>query len=125
RGSQLALSGPGDSVSAAREPLNVLYTRLKRGQGVDRNDVDATLRMVRARDSELSLFDRMGADGAAVRTQRRLVTPRTPVQADYLRALRDSDMVFALGPAGTGKTYLAVAVAAALPAQGTGGRPVL
>jgi len=125
RGNQLAISGPGDSVAAARETLNGLYARLKRGQGVDRNDVDAALRMVRARDTELSLFDRMGADGAAVRTQRRLVTPRTPVQADYLRALRDSDMVFALGPAGTGKTYLAVAVAVAMLAKGTVDRIVL
>src|SRR5262249_31657002 len=65
------------------------------------------------------------SDGTAVRTQRRLVSPRTPVQAAYLRALRDSDMVFALGPAGTGKTYLAVAVAVAMLAKGTVDRIVL
>jgi len=125
RGNQLAISGPPDSVGAAREALNGLYQRLKRGQTIDRNDVDAALRMVRATDSELNLFDRMSADGTAVRTQRRLVTPRTPVQAGYLRALRDSDMVFALGPAGTGKTYLAVAVGVAMLAKGTVDRIVL
>lgn len=125
RGNQLAISGPPDSVDAARETLNTLYQRLKHGQSVDRNDVDAVLRMARSADGDGNLFDRLGADGTAVRTQRRLVSPRTPVQAAYLRALRDSDMVFALGPAGTGKTYLAVAVAVAMLAKGTVDRIVL
>ena len=125
RGNQLAISGPPDSVDAARETLNALYQRLKHGQSVDRNDVDAVLRMARSADGDGNLFDRLGADGTAVRTQRRLVSPRTPVQAAYLRALRDSDMVFALGPAGTGKTYLAVAVAVAMLAKGTVDRIVL
>jgi phosphate starvation-inducible PhoH-like protein len=125
RGNQVAISGAAESVEAARETLNVLYQRLKRGQSVDRNDVDAVMRMARSRDGNGSLFDRLGADGTAVRTQRRLVSPRTPVQAAYLRALRDTDMVFALGPAGTGKTYLAVAVAVAMLAKGTVDRIVL
>jgi phosphate starvation-inducible protein PhoH and related proteins len=125
RGNQLAISGPPDSVDAARETLNALYQRLKHGQSVDRNDVDAVLRMALSADGDGNLFDRLGADGTAVRTQRRLVSPRTPVQAAYLRALRDSDMVFALGPAGTGKTYLAVAVAVAMLAKGTVDRIVL
>jgi phosphate starvation-inducible PhoH-like protein len=81
--------------------------------------------MARSAGGDGNLFDRLGADGTAVRTQRRLVSPRTPVQAAYLRALRDSDMVFALGPAGTGKTYLAVAVAVAMLAKGTVDRIVL
>ncbi|MGE0119789.1 MAG: PhoH family protein [Dongiaceae bacterium] len=125
RGNQVAISGAAESVEAARETLNVLYQRLKRGQSVDRNDVDAVMRMARSRDGNGSLFDHLGADGTAVRTQRRLVSPRTPMQAVYLRALRDTDMVFALGPAGTGKTYLAVAVAVAMLAKGTVDRIVL
>jgi len=125
RGNQLAISGPRESVDAARDALNTLYQRLKRGQSIDRNDVDAVLRMARSPGGDGNLFDRLGQDGTAVRTQRRLVSPRTPVQAAYLRALRDSDMVFALGPAGTGKTYLAVAVAVAMLAKGTVDRIVL
>jgi phosphate starvation-inducible PhoH-like protein len=125
RGNQLAISGPADSVEAARETLNALYARLKRGQGIDRGDVEMALRMARAGDAEMSLFDQMGADGTAVRTQRRLVSPRSPAQAAYLRALRESDMVFGLGPAGTGKTYLAVAVAVAMLTRGTVDRIVL
>ncbi|MGH6960159.1 MAG: PhoH family protein [Dongiaceae bacterium] len=125
RGNQLAISGPPEAVEQTREMLNALYVRLKRGQPIDRNDVEAALRMARASGSELSLFDRMGADGTAVRTQRRLVTPRSPAQAAYLRALRESDMVFGLGPAGTGKTYLAVAVAVAMLTKGSVDRIVL
>jgi phosphate starvation-inducible PhoH-like protein len=125
RGNRVAISGPAESVDAARETLNALYQRLKYGQPVDRNDVDAVMRMARSSGTAGSLFDHLGADGTAVRTQRRLVSPRTPMQAVYLRALRDSDMVFALGPAGTGKTYLAVAVAVAMLAKGTVDRIVL
>ena len=125
RGNQLAISGPPASVSAAREALNALYHRLKRGQTIDRNDIDAALRMGSVPSTDLSLFDRMSADGTAVRTHRRLITPRTPMQAGYLRALRDSEMVFALGPAGTGKTYLAVAVGVAMLAKGTVDRIIL
>jgi len=125
RGNQVAISGPADSVAAARETLNALYQRLKHGQPIDRNEVDAVMRMARNAGGEGHLFDRLGADGTAVRTQRRLISPRTPMQAAYLRALRDTDMVFALGPAGTGKTYLAVAVAVAMLAKGTIDRIVL
>jgi phosphate starvation-inducible protein PhoH and related proteins len=125
RGNQVAISGPAESVDAARETLNILYQRLKHGQPVDRNDVDAVMRMARSTGGDGNLFDHLGADGTAVRTQRRLVSPRTPVQAAYLRALRDTDMVFALGPAGTGKTYLAVAAAVAMLAKGTVDRIVL
>jgi phosphate starvation-inducible PhoH-like protein len=125
RGNQLAISGPAESVEAARQTLSALYQRLKRGETVDRNDVDAALRMARAPGGELNLFDRMGGDGTAVRTQRRLVTPRSPNQLAYMRALRDSEMIFGLGPAGTGKTYLAVAVAVAMLMKGSVDRIVL
>ena len=125
RGNQLAISGPSESVDAARETLNALYARLKRGQSIDRGDVEMALRMARASEAELNLFDKMSADGTAVRTQRRLVSPRSPAQAAYLRALRENDMVFGLGPAGTGKTYLAVAVAVAMLTKGTVDRIVL
>jgi phosphate starvation-inducible protein PhoH and related proteins len=125
RGNQVAISGPAESVEAARQTLSALYQRLKRGETVDRNDVDAALRMARAPGGELSLFDRMGGDGTAVRTQRRLVTPRSPNQLAYMRALRESEMIFGLGPAGTGKTYLAVAVAVAMLMKGSVDRIVL
>jgi phosphate starvation-inducible PhoH-like protein len=127
RGNRLAISGPTDAVAHARTTLIALYQRLKRGLPVDMAEVDAAVRLVRAEEQagEPSLFERMGPDGTAVRTQRRHITPRSPMQAEYLKALRDRDLVFGLGPAGTGKTYLAVAVAVAMLTKGSIDRIVL
>jgi phosphate starvation-inducible PhoH-like protein len=125
RGNKLAISGPPAAVEAARNALAALYQRLKRGLEVDRHEVDAALRHARAEEggAEPNLFG--ASDGSAVRTPRRLVTPRTPAQARYLRALQDAELVFGLGPAGTGKTYLAVAVAVAQLAKGRVDRIIL
>jgi phosphate starvation-inducible PhoH-like protein len=127
RGNRLAISGPSDAVALARAALIALYQRLKRGLPVDMAEVDAALRLVRAEEQagEPSLFERMGPDGTAVRTQRRHITPRSPTQAEYLKVLRERDLVFGLGPAGTGKTYLAVAVAVAMLTKGSIDRIVL
>ena len=125
RGNQLAISGPADQVTRARAALTALYQRLKGGLMVERGEVDAALRHVRHDDAgEPGLFGN-GGDGSAIRTQRRHITPRSPVQAAYLKAMRDHDLVFGLGPAGTGKTYLAVAVAVAMLTKGTVDRIVL
>ncbi len=128
RGNQLGISGPREQVAQARATLNALYQRLKGGLTVDRGEVDAALRHARYDEpgevGEPGLFG-AGGDGSAIRTQRRHITPRSPMQAAYLRAMRDHDLVFGLGPAGTGKTYLAVAVAVAMLTKGTVDRIVL
>ncbi len=125
RGNQIAISGPADTVELARIALTALYQRLKGGLMVDRGEVDAALRHARFDEGgEPGLFA-AGGDGNAIRTQRRLITPRSPTQAAYLKAMRDHDMVFGLGPAGTGKTYLAVAVAVAMLTKGEVDRIVL
>jgi phosphate starvation-inducible PhoH-like protein len=130
RGNRLAISGPATNVEAARATLAGLYQRLKRGLDVGRPEVEAALRHGPAggpanseRDS--GLFAERSDDGSAVRTQRRLVTPRSVAQANYLRALQELDLVFGLGPAGTGKTYLAVAVAVAMLTKGKVDRIIL
>jgi phosphate starvation-inducible protein PhoH and related proteins len=123
RGNQVAISGGVEAVEQARQVLDHLYQRLKRALAVDLNEVDAAIRLVQADvGTEPSLFD---SDGIAIRTQRRHITPRTPNQARYLRALQGQELVFGLGPAGTGKTYLAVAVAVALLTKGEVDRIVL
>ncbi len=109
RGNEVFVHGDQDSdVRAAVAVLEELYARLKRGVTIGRDEVDAALRMVRGTDAE----QRGGRPPALeLRTERRTILPRSPNQARYLRALFDHDLVFALGPAGTGKTYLAVAAA--------------
>src|SRR3546814_10602362 len=90
-----------------------------------RSEVDAARLHARYDEAgEPGLFGN-GGDGSAIRTQRRHITPRSPMQAAYLKAMRDHDLVFGLGPAGTGKTYLAVAVAVAMLTKGTVDRIVL
>jgi phosphate starvation-inducible PhoH-like protein len=105
RGNTLAVAGPAEAVAAARAALGALYRRLERGFAVDRAEVEAALRMA-ASPAGTADFESL-----AVRTRTRHVTPRTPTQAAYLRAIDENELVIGEGPAGTGKTYLAVAKA--------------
>jgi phosphate starvation-inducible PhoH-like protein len=109
RGNRLAIAGPEAATEIARAALLALYDRLKRGLEVDAGAVDAALRLANNRptDNPVPLWD----DATAIHTRKRRITARSPMQAAYIRALREREMVFGLGPAGTGKTYLAVAAA--------------
>ena len=124
RGNRVAVHGPHSSREAARDALLALYDRLRRGLEVDIGEVDAAVRLAEAPDAKADDPDLFGAD-LTVRTRKRHVTPRTPMQAAYLKALRDTEMVFGLGPAGTGKTYLAVAAAVQMLTAGRVDRIVL
>jgi phosphate starvation-inducible PhoH-like protein len=101
RGNRLAISGPQRSADAARTAIAALWERLKRGLEVDAAAVDAAVRM--AHDG--------AAAEATFRTRKRHISARSPAQAEYIRALREKELVFGIGPAGTGKSYLAVAAA--------------
>jgi len=116
RANQLEVTGEPDDVAAAYKALTSLYERLKRGLTVEMADVDAAIR-----------FARSGAMGEeeGIRTRKRTVNARSPGQREYLEALRERDMVFALGPAGSGKTYLAVAWGVSLLLAGKVERIVL
>src|SRR5260370_1170159 len=120
RGNRLAIAGPEAATDIARAALLALYDRLKRGLEVDAGAVDAALRLANNRptDNPVPLWD----DATAIHTRKRRITARSPMQAAYIRALREREMVFGLGPAGTGKTYLAVAAAVDnLMSGGSGG----
>ena len=122
RGNRLAISGPSGRAEIARATLQSLYERLERGMEIDTAAVDAALRLAQARG------DRRGApaeENEEIRTRKRRIAPRGPVQAQYLKALRAHDLVFGLGPAGTGKTYLAVAMAVDMLMSGSVERIVL
>ena len=119
RGNQMDVSGEGDEVNVASKALTSLYERLKRGLSVEMADVEASVRF--ARNGGNGSAD----DGESIRTRRRTIAARTPGQRGYLQALRERDMVFALGPAGSGKTYLAVAQGVSLLLTGKVERIVL
>ncbi len=117
RGNQLAISGTAEDTAIAHKALAGLYERLKRGLSIEAADVDAAVRFAKSGGD--------GADGEGIRTRRRTVQARSPGQRGYLQALRERDMVFALGPAGSGKTYLAVAMGVSLLLAGKVERIVL
>ncbi|MFN0219394.1 MAG: PhoH family protein [Hyphomicrobium sp.] len=104
-GNVVILSGPSAALAIAREVLEKLYVRTAKGETIGAGDFDGLIRHARAGEPE--------SDGQAqVATRRRVVKARTPTQSAYIRAIEKFDLVFGIGPAGTGKTYIAVAYAA-------------
>ena len=116
RGNRVTITGSAEGVERASDVLDGLYQRLERGQDIGEQDVDTAVRMGNgaAPDAGLTLV-----------TRRKHIGPRTPMQADYIRAMDKHDLVFGLGPAGTGKTYLAVAKAVSMMIKGEVDRIVL
>ena len=127
RGNRMVIAGPQAQAQAAQAALLALYRRLERKEPVGPGEVDAAVRMAgegRIRtdpdNPRLPL-----ADLPAIRTRRGAVVARGSTQASYMEAMATSELVFALGPAGTGKTYLAVAQAVAMLQAGRVERIVL
>jgi phosphate starvation-inducible protein PhoH and related proteins len=117
-GNMVTLTGPTTACETARDVLEKLYARIRQGEDIGPGDVDGLLRHAGK--------DAAPPDGLAqVRTRRRIVTARSPVQSAYIQALQRVDLVFGVGPAGTGKTYLAVAYAAQCLERGLVDRIVL
>ncbi|RZM20935.1 MAG: phosphate starvation-inducible protein PhoH, partial [Sphingomonas sp.] len=114
RGNKIGLEGTAEQVAMARDVLHDLYARIQRGEDVDTGLVDASIAM--AAEPTLTGIIRADAGGGGappimIRTRKKTIVPRTPAQAHYMRELVNNDIIFALGPAGTGKTYIAVAQA--------------
>jgi len=122
RGNVLALLGDEDAQARAAEVLNALYLRLEAGKGVEPADVDRELRMGRFQeDAGTGADDQLEmpvGNRIEIKTRKKLVEPRTDAQKAYVQALFDKELAFGIGPAGTGKTYLAVAVGVSMFIQG-------
>ncbi|HEX8555329.1 MAG TPA: PhoH family protein, partial [Sphingomonas sp.] len=127
RGNRVGLEGTAEQVALARDVLQDLYKRIGRGEDVDAGLVDASIAM--AAEPELDGIVRAEQGGGAppimIRTRKKTIVPRTPAQAHYMRSLTSHEMIFALGPAGTGKTYVAVAQAVAQLITGSVQRLIL
>lgn len=110
-GNRVGIAAPSEcKAELAAKVILELYARLQNGQDVEMGDVNGVIRMVQDANQAEEL-DRDPAPDLQIMTKKRVVRPRTAAQAHYVQAIRDHDLVFGLGPAGTGKTYLAVAVA--------------
>ncbi|WP_321393311.1 PhoH family protein [Emcibacter sp.] len=115
RGNLISIIGGLEASDLARSVLLRLYDQLERGHDVTMAEVDAAIRMAFVTDSPkdeaLLLKKRESENEIVIRTRKTVLSPRSPNQAKYIEALREREMVFGLGPAGTGKTFLAVAMA--------------
>jgi phosphate starvation-inducible PhoH-like protein len=117
RGNRLAIIGEAEARGRAAEVLRALYQRLESGKGLENGDIDRELRMGPAlretgpqEGDQTEMFGEGPSGHVEIRTRRKVVEPRTEAQKAYVRALFEHELAFGIGPAGTGKTYLAVAV---------------
>ena len=128
RGNNVALKGESNNVDLAQEVLQMLWEKIQRKQDVTTSEIDAALRFLKGEDQSMTnkamtkkskdkkaLYD----EAAGIKTYKnKLISPRSPNQAKYIEAIRGNDMVFGIGPAGTGKTFLAVAAAVHMYQEG-------
>jgi len=126
RGNKVQIEGDPDAASRAREVLVGLYNRLDQGHDVDAEAVEAVLGMAAQPNLDGIISEEVASPPRVmIRTRKKTIVPRSPVQTVYMEALARDDMIFALGPAGTGKTYLAVAQAVAMLITGQVDRLIL
>ena len=125
-GNAVALRGSDVACATAKSVLEQLYARLAQGEMIGVGEVVGAIRHARAYEpGDEALSHEEVPAAQQVRTRKRLITARTTAQSAYLDSLKRNDLVFATGPAGTGKTYLAVAFAAACLESGKCDRLIL
>ncbi len=125
-GNAVSLRGPEASCATAKSVLEQLYGRLAQGEMIGAGEVVGAIRHAKTVQPGESDGPEVELPAAQqVRTRKRLITARTPAQSAYLASLQRNDLVFATGPAGTGKTYLAVAFAASCLENGQCDRLIL
>jgi len=109
RGANLHIAGLRHDVELVSELLNQLYELIKKGYPVYTSDFVFGMKILESTPN--AKLDRIFLDKVYVTTQNRVISPKTANQKTYIDAIRNNDIVFGIGPAGTGKTYLAVAMA--------------
>jgi phosphate starvation-inducible PhoH-like protein len=123
RGGKVFIQGDSFATDLAENVLNQLYHLLKEGYPVHVNDIDYAVRVLSGND-RANLKD-IFLDTVYVTSKKSPVTPKSQTQKDYIEAIRKYDIVFGIGPAGTGKTYLAMAMAVAALTKGLVTRIIL
>ncbi len=123
RGNTIFIQGDRIAASLAKKILQQLYALLKDGYPIYPNDVDYAVRILSG-DDRIKLKD-IFLDTVYITSKKRPVIPKSRTQKEYIDAIRSSDMVFGIGPAGTGKTYLAMAMAVAAFSKGKVNRIIL
>ncbi len=129
RGNQLAVIGEDGARQQAAGVLDGLYQKLEAGRAIDAGEIDGEIRMGGSdqdtgtrQGDQLEMFQ---GGRVEIKTRKKLVEPRTEAQKAYVRALFSKELAFGIGPAGTGKTYLAVAVGVSMFIEGHVDRIIL
>ena len=125
RGNKLQLEGEAEAIARARDVLTGLYNRLAQGQEIDAGAVQALIQMAFEPTLDGIIRHEHEAPPIMIRTRKKTIVPRSATQIRYMEALTRNDIIFALGPAGTGKTYLAVAQAVSQLITGSVDRLIL
>ncbi len=136
RGTKLKIEGEEEAAHKAHQVLNGIYNRIEQGQEIDAGAVEAIIAMAddprvakvakaTNRKSKTANNDILDAPKVMIKTRKKTIFPRSVRQAHYMEALARDEMIFALGPAGTGKTYLAVAQAVSQLISGSVDRLIL
>ena len=125
RGNKVVIEGAPDEVARARDVLAKMHEKLLTGQELDAGVIEALISMSSEPTLEGIITGEAKAPPIMIRTRRKTIVPRSAMQGEYMRLLTSRDIIFALGPAGTGKTYLAVAQAVAQLITGSVQRLIL
>jgi len=123
RGNTVFINGDEIAAALAGNVLNQLYNLLKEGYPIHPNDIDFAVSVLSGDDS-INLKD-IFLDRVYLTSKKSAITPKSLAQKDYIDAIRKYDIVFGIGPAGTGKTYLAMAMAVSALSKGIASRIIL
>ncbi len=115
-GNQINIKGSQDAITQAKAAIDSLYNKVSRGIEIGEEEVKAAVRMSGGETSVTT--EEQNLNDIVLKTKKRHIYPRTATQAQYIQEMMKNELVFGLGPAGTGKTYLAVALAVSMMLEG-------
>lgn len=114
-GNQINIKGNQDAINLAKKAIDALYNKVSRGIEIGEEEVKAAVRM---NGGNVGTNTEQNLSDIVLKTKKRHIYPRTATQAQYIQEMMKNELVFGLGPAGTGKTYLAVALAVSMMLEG-------
>lgn len=117
-GNQITVKGSAGDVECAKNAVEILYNKASKGIEIGEQEVKAAVRMS-GNGSSVSEKEGQSMNDIVLKTKKRYIYPRSATQAQYIQEMMKNELVFGLGPAGTGKTYLAVALAVSMMLEGT------
>jgi phosphate starvation-inducible PhoH-like protein len=123
RGGKVFIQGESFATGLAQNVLNQLYSLIKQGYPIHTNDFDYAVRVLSKNDR--TNLKEIFLDKVFITSKKTAITPKSQTQKEYIDAIRKYDIVFGIGPAGTGKTYLAMAMAVSSLTKGAVSRIIL